>query len=158
MLLIPARYLTDLNKLKMAAVIVYGDGWFAATDRFEYMGETYYRRNHCCHICCVPIFPLGAMVVNTNSPNEGVKIGAEQPGNACCRAALYNSPLCLFGWPRMLFGECCPEHCIPPVPEGDKVQYINHLREATGLEPLGAGAPLTLTFVRCAGNGQLGIE
>jgi len=29
-LLIPARYLTDLNKLKMAAVIVYGDGWFAA--------------------------------------------------------------------------------------------------------------------------------
>ena len=121
----------------MSIPIVFGLENFGSTDRFEYLGETYYRRSRCFHVWFVPILPCGSLLVTKESPGKGYKIGVCEPGAyACCRTALFHSPLCLFGWPSCLFGECCPEHCIPPVPKGDLLAYINFVRATKGLRPL----------------------
>ena len=121
----------------MVIPIVFGVKNFGRTDRFEYLDETYYRRSQRCHVWFIPIFPYGSLLVTERLPYMGYKIGECEPSAyACCRTALFHSPLCLFGWPSCLLGERYPEHCIPPVPKGDLLAYINFVRARKGLQPL----------------------
>ena len=76
------------------AVVVFGTGYFARIDHFEYAGDEWFVMMQQCHICCVPLIcGCGAGARLSKDGEKGYKLD----GTGCVTSWFWSLPFCLCG-------------------------------------------------------------